>query len=194
MISLETDYHQLIEEKLIVVSAFELEKLATYATPNNVVGVFEQKASLPVNVKDQLTLVLDDIQDPGNMGTIIRTADWFGVKNIVCSLNTVDIYNPKVVQSTMASLGRVNVVYHELLPWLNQNHDEKILAATLNGKPIQTFNHVNGAIVLIGNEANGLAPQLILKADEKITIPKFGNAESLNAAMATGIILYQLKV
>jgi TrmH family RNA methyltransferase len=177
-----------------VVTEIELSKLATYATPNKAVAVFK-KATVVSNIdlKNNITLVLDDIQDPGNLGTIIRTADWFGVKNIVCSLKTADAYNSKVVQSTMASLARVNILYTDHIDWVKKNHSVKVLATLLLGNALKNYKGIGECILLIGNEANGLCEELQQLADEKITIPGFGKAESLNAAIATAIVLYELK-
>ena len=122
------------------------------------------------------------------MGTIIRIADWFGIKDIICSVHTADIYNPKVVQSTMGSLGRVNILYTELVEWIAQNRQVKLYAAALNGKNVKEIKLQEG-LLIIGNEAKGISDELLHLADEKITIPKLGKAESLNAAVATGIIL-----
>ena len=181
------------EKYMHVVTDFELSKLATYSTPNKVVAVFKKAAVVSnIELKNNITLVLDDIQDPGNLGTIIRTADWFGVENIVCSLKTADAYNSKVVQSTMASLGRVNLGYTNLEKWVEENHHVPLLAAVLNGKSIASRAPIMEGILMIGNEANGLSQSLIEKADEHVTIPKFGGAESLNAAVATSIFLYEL--
>jgi TrmH family RNA methyltransferase len=182
------------EKYMHVVTDFELSKLATYATPNKVVAVFK-KAAVVLNfeLKNNITLVLDDIQDPGNLGTIIRTADWFGVKNIVCSLKTADAYNSKVVQSTMASLARVNILCTDHIDWVRKNRSVKVLATLLHGNPLKNYKGMGEAILLIGNEANGLSDELQQFADEKITIPGFGKAESLNAAIATAIVLYELK-
>jgi TrmH family RNA methyltransferase len=123
------------------------------------------------------------------MGTIIRTADWFGVHDIVCSQGCADRYNPKVVQSTMGSLARVNVFYTDLTEWLQQNTTVKIYAAALNGKNINTLKNTPEGIVIIGNEGKGISEPVMQLVNEKITIPKIGEAESLNAAVATGIIL-----
>lgn len=182
------------EKYMHIVSELELSKLATYTTPNRVVAVFK-KATVVSNFKlnNNITLVLDDIQDPGNLGTIIRTADWFGVKNIVCSLKTVDAYNSKVVQSTMASLARVNILYTNHIDWVKNNHSVKVLATLLQGDSLKNYKGLGEGILLIGNEANGLCEELQQLADEKITIPAFGKAESLNAAIATAIVLYELK-
>lgn len=180
--------------KLEVVLDFELAKIASFATPNNVVAVFEKKIiDDSYQPKGRITLLLDDIQDPGNFGTIIRTADWFGISHIVCSNNTVDMYNSKVVQSTMASLARVNVIYTDLTSWMLKNVGVKKYATTLNGNPLGNVKGIKEAMIIIGNEANGISEAVLQLADENITIPKWGQAESLNAAVATGIILHAFK-
>lgn len=138
-------------------------------------------------------MALDAIQDPGNLGTIIRIADWFGIADIVCAAGTADIYNAKVVQSTMGSLGRVNVVYTDLPVWLQKNKQVKIYSASLDGKDVNEIGKLAEGIIVIGNEANGVSDEVLKFVDEKITIPKTGEAESLNAAVATGIILSHLK-
>ena len=174
-----------------IIEDFELEKIASFSTANKVLAVFEKKmAEQNITTRHKLTLVLDDIRDPGNLGTIIRTADWFGIENIICSENTVDMYNPKVVQSTMASLGRVNVFYTGLEKWINSTAGTIKLAATVNGSFLKEVSHNREAILIIGNESNGISDALLRLADKKITIPGSGSAESLNAAVATGILLY----
>ncbi|MBC7936652.1 MAG: RNA methyltransferase [Rhizobacter sp.] len=178
---------------IITIQDFELEKISSLSKPNLVLAVFEQKKVLSSpDLKSKLTLVLDDIQDPGNLGTIIRIADWFGIENIICSLQTADMYNAKVVQSTMASLQRVNVIYTSLEEWL-QNQSIKKYATTLNGKAIAHFNQIKEGIIIIGNESKGVSDGVMKLSENKITIPRVGNAESLNAAVATGIILYELR-
>jgi TrmH family RNA methyltransferase len=182
------------EKYMHIVSEIELSKLATYTTPNKVVAVFKKVTVVSnIDLRNNITLVLDDIQDPGNLGTIIRTADWFGVKNIVCSLKTADAYNSKVVQSTMASLARVNILYTDHIDWVKKNRSVKVLATLLQGNALKNYKGLDEGILLIGNEANGLCEELQQLADEKITIPGFGKAESLNAAIATAIVLYELK-
>jgi TrmH family RNA methyltransferase len=180
-------------EKLVVES-FEMEKISSLSTPGQVLAVFSMREPvIDFEVKGKITLALDDIQDPGNMGTIIRTADWFGIQNIVCSLNSVDCYNPKVVQSTMASLARVNVVYTDLSAWLEKNHNVPILAASMDGEMIHKSDFSNEGILIIGNEGKGISSEILEMSDRKITIPRIGSAESLNAAVATSILLYHLK-
>ncbi len=176
-----------------IVEDFELEKISALSTPNQVLGIFKKLKQGSVNVAGQLSLTLDTIQDPGNLGTIIRTADWFGVTNIICSDNCADIYNPKVVQSTMGSFGRVEVVYTNLVEFLNRNSSIPIYAAALNGKSVDELKGIKEGILLIGNESKGISAAIMQLATEKITIPKFGVAESLNAAVATGIILSHIR-
>ncbi|MGF2412892.1 MAG: TrmH family RNA methyltransferase [Ferruginibacter sp.] len=176
--------------EIFVLKDFELEKISLLTTANHVLAVFKKKTPAePVNIKGKITLVLDTIQDPGNLGTIIRTADWFGIENIVCSPACADMYNPKVVQSTMGSLARVNIFYADLNVWLKKNGSIKKYAAALHGKNISSLKAVKEAIIIIGNEGKGISDTIMNAVDEKITIPKIGEAESLNAAVATGIIL-----
>lgn len=174
------------------VALHELEKISALSTPNQVLAVFKKNSTPHINVKGKLNLVLDDIQDPGNLGTIIRIADWFGVENIICSEHSADMYNPKVVQSTMGSIGRVNVVYTNLLDFLQQHAAIKTLAAALNGVVLTQHKNIREAFLIIGNESKGIHLEILQLADEKITIPRIGEAESLNAAVATGIILSHL--
>lgn len=172
------------------VKDFELEKITALSTANNVLAVFKKKGQgQAINIKEKITLVLDAIQDPGNLGTIIRTADWFGIENIVCSLACADMYNPKVVQSTMGSLARVNIFYASLQDWLQTHNNIKKYAAALNGKNISNLKPLKEGIIIIGNEGKGISDKVLNLANERITIAKKGGAESLNAAVATGIIL-----
>ena len=191
--SVDSSLLESVAGKIQLIEAFELEKIAHYSTPNAVVAVFRKRTPIElIDTKGNITLVLDGIQDPGNLGTIIRNADWFGIKNIVCSATTVDMYNSKVVQSTMASLARVDIFYTDLNSWLGSHHDVKILATVLDGSPIHLTQRPKEAIVIIGNESNGINTELLQFADEKITISRFGMAESLNAGVASGIVLYEL--
>jgi RNA methyltransferase, TrmH family len=182
------------DENIVEVSEIELEKISQLSTPNKVVGVFyKKKAKEMPDLKGKVTLMLDDIQDPGNMGTIIRIADWFGIENIVCSENCVEQYNPKVVQGSMGSIGRVNVVYHDLAAILRANSSIRILAASLDGEDITRMEKKSEAIIIIGNEGKGISEDIMELTNERITIPRYGKAESLNAAVATGIILSHIK-
>ena len=171
----------------------ELAKLSQLKTPNQVIAVIKQfNAVNDIDTKGKLSLVLDTIQDPGNFGTIIRIADWFGVSQIICSEDCADVYNPKVVQATMGSIARVNVFYTQLQEWLMHQKDIRIYAAALEGKDITKMNGLKEGLIVIGNESKGIDATIIGLANEKITIPGKGKAESLNAAVATGIILSHL--
>ncbi|HMG82533.1 MAG TPA: RNA methyltransferase [Ferruginibacter sp.] len=175
-----------------VVKDFELQKASALSTASQVLAVFTKMPAKEVVVKGRVTLLLDTIQDPGNLGTIIRIADWFGIAAIICSADTADQYNPKVVQSTMGSLARVNLVYTDLEKWIAANKTIKIYAAALNGKNIDTLKGLKEGFIVIGNESKGISAAVMQLATEKITILKTGSAESLNAAVATGIILSHL--
>jgi TrmH family RNA methyltransferase len=168
----------------------ELEKLSQLKTPNQVIAVVKKfDAGKAIEVKGKVTLVLDTIQDPGNFGTIIRIADWFGLPQIVCSHDCADVYNPKVVQATMGSITRVNVFYTDLLYWLKQTGGVAIYATALEGKDVTKMNALEEGLIIIGNESRGIHEEILALANEKITIPGKGGAESLNAAVAVGIVL-----
>ncbi len=175
-------------EDKVEINEIELERISLLQTPNKVLAVFYKKEDKLSNIKNNFSLMLDDIQDPGNMGTIIRTADWFGVKNIICSNECVECFNPKVVQASMGSLARVHVIYNDLEDFIKTNSGIKIYAATLSGKDVSSFKIKEG-IILIGNESRGVSERLLKYTEGQITISKQGGAESLNAAVATGIIL-----
>jgi RNA methyltransferase, TrmH family len=190
----ETKLWDILPENIYEIDEVSLEKISLLKTPNQVVAVFEKRSREKIpSIENKLTLMLDDIQDPGNLGTIVRIADWFGVENIICSYHCVDCYNPKVVQATMGSLVRVDVLYTSLFSFLDVNKNISVYAAALSGTTLPEFNKVNEGILLIGNESMGINEELLKRATEKITIPKYGHAESLNAAVATGIILSYLK-
>jgi len=141
---------------------------------------------------NDFSLVLDGIQDPGNLGTIIRTADWFGFKNVICSINTVEVYNPKTVQATMGSLCRVNVVYEELSELLK---DSKIpvFGAMLNGDSLYDTQWGTEGIVILGNEGQGVSPEIIKLINHPVTIPRVGEAESLNVAVSAAIFCADIR-
>ncbi|MEO9021321.1 MAG: RNA methyltransferase [Ginsengibacter sp.] len=167
-----------------------LQSISLLKTPNKVVAVFEKKPpSAPPVLDRRITLMMDDLQDPGNMGTIIRIADWFAVRDIICSKNCVDCYNSKVVQSTMGSLSRVNIFYTDLIPFIQKNKKINLYAAALEGTSIFKLPKIAEGIILIGNESKGVHNDLLQLSSQKITIPRYGHAESLNAAVATGIVL-----
>lgn len=170
-----------------------LQKISLLQTPNKVLAVFDKRLVVagPV-LSGKFSVMLDDIRDPGNMGTIIRNADWFGIENIICSESSADCYNPKVVQASMGSLSRVNVIYIPLHDFICANKNVSVYAATLSGTSLSALKNIEEGIILIGNESRGISKDLLKKATLQITIPRYGNAESLNAAVAVGIILSHL--
>ena len=180
--------------KLFEVNNVELAKISTLQTPQGVLALVnipqEQKLELKC-LKNCFSIVLDDVQDPGNFGTIIRTADWFGIKNIICSENTVEAYNPKTVQSTMGSLCRVNVIYTNLNQFLTET-DLPIFGALLKGNNIYHTNWGKEGLILLGNEGHGISNHLIEKITTPVTIPRFGKAESLNVAVSAAIFCNEL--
>lgn len=171
----------------------ELEKISQLTTPNKVVALVKQfETGKEAQTRGKITLALDGIQDPGNLGTIIRIADWFAVEQIVCSNDSADVYNPKVVQATMGSIVRVKVFYTDLKKWLSRQKDVRIYATMLEGQDISTMKKIKEGIIIIGNESKGISDEILQLANVKITIPKRGKAESLNAAVSAGIILSQI--
>ncbi len=170
----------------------QLERISFLTSPNQVLGIFKMPASAEFEPEGKISILLSGIQDPGNMGTIIRCADWFGIEQVVCSTDCVDVFNPKVVQSTMGSIARVKVIYQPLGETLRKHPNIRVLAATLNGKDVKKLEPVSEAMLLIGNESKGIPDELLQLPHEKITIAKKGQAESLNAAVATAIILHAI--
>ena len=168
----------------------ELKKISFLKTPNKVVAIFKIP-NQKFKENNELTLVLDDVNDPGNLGTIIRLCDWFGVENLVCSKNTVDCYNAKVIQASMGSIARVNIVYTDLLLFL-KNTEATIFTTVLNGKNVYDTTIPKKTILIMGNEANGICKEILNLNTNRITIPQFGKyqkTESLNVATATSIML-----
>jgi TrmH family RNA methyltransferase len=185
-----TDHSKLLQGiDVIEISPAELEKISQLQTPNQVLAVLRKFDEVSeINGDGKLILALDTIQDPGNLGTIIRIADWFGIEHIVCDRDSADHYNPKVVQATMGSIARVKLLYTDLAGWLAQQKTV-IYAAALDGENITTMQKPAEGIIIIGNESKGISPAILQLVTKKITIPQKGKAESLNAAVATGIIL-----
>lgn len=177
-----------------IVADFELEKISQLKTPNQVLAIVTMPGGEHFKfAKDQPGLVLDGIQDPGNLGTIIRIADWFGVYQVICSKDCADAYSPKVVQSTMGSIFRVKLLYTDLGNWLDTNTGLAFYGAALDGAPLKNIPPITKGLVVIGNESKGIRPEVMNRVTQKITIEKRGAAESLNAAVATGIILSHLR-
>ncbi|MEG0926742.1 TrmH family RNA methyltransferase [Chryseobacterium sp.] len=175
------------------ISENELKKISFLKTPKDSVAacyLAEEETWEDKNVQ----LVLDGIQDPGNLGTIIRLADWFGIEQIICSEDTVDFYNPKVIQATMGSFTRVNMVYTDLVEYLSKTENVNI-GTDMDGENLYTFDKPEKINLILGNEGNGMRPETEKLLQKCITIPRFGKAqstESLNVSMAAGIILGQL--
>jgi TrmH family RNA methyltransferase len=176
------------------VSESELKKISLLPSPNKVLAIVKQiSPNLNIVVLEtELSIYLDDIRDPGNLGTIIRLAHWFGIKQIICSSNTVETYNPKVVQSTMGSIFHVPIIKKELNEILNLSSKAiNIYGAFLDGENIYTKKEFNSGILIIGNESNGISSTNFPYIKEKISIPSndINHSESLNAAMALGILV-----
>lgn len=181
--------------KIIGVNAGELEQISFLTTPQKALGVFKIPNALDSFNDNGLQIALDDVQDPGNLGTIIRLCDWFGIKNLICSTNTVDCYNPKVIQATMGSLTRVNIVYTDLKDYITNTH-LPIYGTYMDGENIYTSKLPNSGIIVMGNEANGISSEITKLVSKRIAIPRFGEeqkTESLNVATATAILLSEFK-
>ncbi len=188
------DQSEIVDKNHLLVDEKALKKLSFLKTANTSVAVFK----IPKNesIKNTgLTVVLDAVRDPGNLGTIIRLCDWFGVQQLVCSKDTVDCYNPKVVQATMGSLARVAVHYTSLPEFLN-NTTQKTYGACMDGNNIYSEKLPKDAVIVMGNEANGISEEIMNMLNQKLTIPRFGEtqrAESLNVATATAIFLSEFR-
>lgn len=179
--------------KIIEIKETDLERISFLQTPNQVLGVFKKPSFGKPSFENKISLLLDGIQDPGNIGTIMRTADWFGVENIICSKESADVFNPKTVQSTMGSISRVQVIYEDLITFISAHADIPVYATALDGKDLFEVNSLTEGFILIGNESKGISKSLFDLAPHRITIPKWGEAESLNAAVAAGIVLAHLR-
>ena len=173
-----------------VVSSEELSRISNLTSPNNVLAIV-RVGQKELENNTGITLVLDDVNDPGNLGTIIRICDWFGVTQLICSANTVDCYNPKVVQSAMGSLFRVNITYLDLATYLD-DIDTPIYGAYMNGVDVKGQEFPKQTHLIMGNEANGISESVSKYVSNKVSIKNIGkNAESLNVAVATSILLHE---
>ena len=177
-----------------IISETELSKISGLTTPNKVLGLFKIPEVAKID-EEGLILMLDDISDPGNLGTIIRLCDWFGVKQLVCSNNTVDCYNQKVVQATMGSLVRIPITYCDLKEFLKQTQ-LPIYGAVMDGDNVYSTNLEQNAILVMGNESNGISQKIASLINTQITIPRHSETtitESLNVATATAILLNEFR-
>ena len=183
-----------LKESFAVITELELKKITSLKSPNGVLALFKIPVAHQVK-KEGLIVALDAINDPGNLGTIIRLCDWFGVEQLVCSENTVDCFNSKVVQSTMGSLSRVSIVYLPLAEYL-RNTDLPVFCADMEGQNVYQSKLPSKGILVMGNEANGVSEEIENLCTEKIMIPRFGKiqeTESLNVATATAILLSEFQ-
>nr|WP_294925385.1 RNA methyltransferase [uncultured Flavobacterium sp.] len=190
----QNDFETVEFSKRISISEQELKKISALSTPNTCLAVFKIPAENTI-IDLGLILALDDIRDPGNLGTILRLCDWFGIQQIICSKETVDIYNPKVVQATMGSIARVNVNYVDLKSFIT-NAKLPVFGTFMNGENIYQSNLPQNGIIIMGNEANGISAEIEKMVTSRLTIPRFGKlqkTESLNVATATAIVLSEFK-
>tara|TARA_R110002049_G_scaffold293731_1_gene478934 strand:+ start:14691 stop:15413 length:723 start_codon:yes stop_codon:yes gene_type:complete len=189
-----TESFNIDAKKEISISESDLKRISFLTTPNKALAIFKIPQPKPID-KNQLIVALDDVRDPGNLGTIIRLCDWFGVKNLVCSQETVDCFNPKVVQATMGSITRVNVSYLDLIDFL-KDVKMPIFGAYMDGENIYKKSLPNEGVLVMGNEANGISKAVETFINEKISIPRFRDVqatESLNVATATAILLSEFR-
>lgn len=185
---------KLPKSKTTITTKEELKKISSLKNPDEGIAIFKIPEEQPIQHKG-LILVLDDIRDPGNLGTIIRLCDWFGVQQLVCSEQTTDCYNPKVVQASMGSLSRIKIHYTDLQNFLT-NTALPIYATAMNGENVHQTVFQEDFILIMGNEANGISEEIFKFATKKITIPRFGQlqqTESLNVATATAILLNEAR-
>ncbi|MDC6361263.1 MULTISPECIES: TrmH family RNA methyltransferase [Flavobacteriaceae] len=176
-----------------LVSKANMKQMSSLSNPNGVLGVFKVPSPKPIG-EDDWVLALDAVRDPGNLGTIIRLCDWFGIKYLICSSDTVDCYNPKVLQATMGSIARVNIVYTDLEAYLKQT-SLPMYGAFMDGNSIYQQKLPTKGILVMGNEANGISETIGGLITSQISIPQYGEttAESLNVATATAILLNEIR-
>ena len=187
-------HREIVADEIIEADANALKKVTFLKTPPPIIGVFYQPTHdiSAVDFNKKLTLVLDGIQDPGNMGTIVRVADWFGIEHVICSPDTADIYNPKTVQATMGAIARVKVHYTNLPDFLQQHSHLPVYGTSLDGKNIYTEPLSDNGFIVMGSEGRGVRPDVMQAVNRKLFIPNFPiereTSESLNVGVATGII------
>ncbi|BDB52533.1 TrmH family RNA methyltransferase [Flavobacterium ammonificans] len=190
----EDDFKSVSDSKKLIVSSEDLKKISALTTASSCLAVFkipEQKELY----QSGLIVALDAIRDPGNLGTIIRLCDWFGIQQLICSKETVDVYNPKVVQATMGSISRVNVSYINLEDFISTT-SLPVFGTFMNGENIYSTTLPQEGIIVMGNEANGISKEVENSIQHRLTIPRFGTlqkTESLNVATATAIILSEFR-
>ncbi len=179
-------------EKGLQINDKELKQISSLTTPNKALAIISLKYQILAPAQRDFILAIDSVQDPGNLGTIIRTADWFGIKTLICSKTTVDCFNPKVVQATMGSIFRVNIQYEDLASYLKSTN-LPVYGALLDGENVYQKQTFNEGVILMGNEGKGISQELLPMITHPITIPRFGEAESLNVSVATSILLSEIR-
>ena len=190
----QNDFDEVSNDKKVLLDEDELKKITALATPNTCLAVFKIPSEKKI-IESGLILALDSIRDPGNLGTILRLCDWFGIGQLICSKETVDIYNPKVVQATMGSIARVNVNYIDLETFISQTQ-LPVFGTFMDGTNIYKTDLPQKGIIIMGNEANGISPEIEKLIKNRLTIPRFGTlqkTESLNVATATAVILSEFR-
>jgi TrmH family RNA methyltransferase len=190
----QNDFETVASAKKTVIDADDLKKISALSSPNSCLAVFKIPAEKK-RMESGLILALDSIRDPGNLGTILRLCDWFGIQQLVCSKETVDIYNPKVVQATMGSIARVNVSYTDLDVFI-AGSELPVFGTFMDGENIYKTTLPVEGIIIMGNEANGISAAIEKRVQNRLAIPRFGaiqKTESLNVATATAIILSEFK-
>ena len=188
------DFDEVLPSQKTMISEAALKKISVLANANSCLAVFKIPQQKPI-ISNGLILVLDDVRDPGNLGTILRLCDWYGIEQLFCSTTTVDIYNPKVVQATMGSISRVNVNYLDLHLFLKET-TLPIFGTFMEGQNIYKEKLPKEGIIIMGNEANGISESIEKLLNHRLTIPRFGHlqqTESLNVATATAIILSEFR-
>lgn len=178
---------------IILVEGNELQKLSTLINNHIGLAVVQQKKFPTFQIQDRYTIVLDGIRDPGNLGTIIRICDWYGFKQLVLSPDCTEFYNPKVIISSMGSFTRIEFLYVDLPTFFQQHPDMKKIGAVLHGENIHQYQFPENGFIILGNESNGIREDIMDSLDERITIPSFGEAESLNVGISTAVIADNLK-
>lgn len=178
-----------LQDKSCFLSSKEFERVSRLKTPNKLIIVINKPSNISFNPSEKF-LILENIQDPGNLGTIIRTADWFGINQIICSPDSADVFNSKTLQASMGSFLRVKVYYRELFPFLNHSN-YKISGALLDGEPLEDNNLKNSNAIMLGNEGQGISNKMEKFCNNPVKIPGFGAAESLNVSIAASILMYE---
>lgn len=194
-----TKHTEVIADEIVEVSQDELSRVSSLKTPQDVLAIFEQpNYTVDIHVvSDSLCLALDDVQDPGNLGTIIRLADWFGIEHIFCSFGTVDVYNPKTIQATMGALARVKIHYCHLPSLLASLGELPVYGTFLDGENIYAETLSPHGLIIMGNEGNGISPEVASCVNKRLLIPNYPpqreTSESLNVATATAIICAEFR-